>query len=96
LGAPGHALTRGAGAAWYGASAQTEVAVAQTEVVGAALGKFDPIAIKVSAASSSAASAQERVPSRRPLIIGSSSLKATMVLNRASSPLEPSPKLSDG
>jgi hypothetical protein len=31
-----------------------------------------------------------------PLIMGSASLKGEMVLNRLSSPLEPSPKLSAG
>ena len=61
-----------------------------------AIGAAEAARVWASASSSSLASAQERVPLRSPLIIGSSSLKGDMVLNRASSPLEPSPKLSVG
>jgi hypothetical protein len=67
-------------------------AAAHAEVLGAATAP--PAAASVS--SSSLASAQERVPSRIPLIMGSASPNGEMVLNRASSPLEPSPKLSAG
>ena len=103
LGAPGQAkVTRWRGgvaggsavppATWRTRGAHTEVPGAMNGAIGAA----EAARVWASASSSSLASAQERVPLRSPLIIGSSSLKGDMVLNRASSPLEPSPKLSVG
>jgi hypothetical protein len=71
-----------------GAAAQAEVAGAMKRATGSRA--------VASASSSSAASAQDMVPSRMPLIMGSASLKGEIVLNRAPSPLEPSPKLSAG
>ena len=97
-GAPGQAnVTRGRGGV-VGAAAQAEVAGGVKRATDSRAG--------ASASSSSAASAQDMVPSRMPLIMGSASLKGDMVLKRQSRlrpprrqslmPLEPSPKLSAG
>ena len=109
-GAPGHAnVTRGRGGvvgAVPPATWRTRGGAApQAEVAGTAKGATGSRAV-ASASSSSAASAQDMVPSRMPLMMGSASLKGEMVLKRQSRlrpprrqslmPLEPSPKLSAG
>jgi hypothetical protein len=61
-----------------------------------ALAVFLATMYRVSASSSSAASAHERVPSRSPIQMGSLSLKGEMELKSESRPLEPIPRLRTG